>query len=98
MVSAALRKEFGHARSATKTVMHWTGASERTVKNWFAGTEAPTSEHLIGLVCHSDSVLAGFLQICGRAPSISLDRLDKVRSVLLEAVRFLEAAGQDLVN
>jgi hypothetical protein len=96
MISAALRKDLGHVRGAAKTVMQWTGASERTVKNWLAGVEAPTSEHLISLVRHSDSVLVGFLQICGRAQGVSLDRLHRVRSILHEATQCLEEIGNGL--
>jgi hypothetical protein len=35
-IAAALRDDLGGTHQATKTVMRWTGASERTVKNWFS--------------------------------------------------------------
>jgi hypothetical protein len=54
MVSAALRVDLGKTRNAAKIVMRWTGASESTVKNWFAGTKGPSGEHLVTLVRHSD--------------------------------------------
>jgi hypothetical protein len=45
MVSAALRNDLGKTHRAAKTVMHWTGVSERTVKHWFAGTGAERASH-----------------------------------------------------
>ena len=40
-VAAALHAELGDSHQAIKTVMRWTGANERTVKNWFAGVMGP---------------------------------------------------------
>jgi hypothetical protein len=51
-VALALRDALGDSHRAIKIVMRWTGASERTVKNWFAGTRGPRGEHLISLVRH----------------------------------------------
>ena len=56
MVSAALRKDLGKTHRANKTVMRWTGARERTVTNWLAGTKGPSGEHLVTLLRHSQSV------------------------------------------
>ena len=44
----------------------WTGANEKTVKNWFAGRYGPSGEHLAVLVRHSDEVLNAFLVMAGR--------------------------------
>jgi hypothetical protein len=33
-IAAALKEELGDTHRATKTVMRWTGAGERTAKNW----------------------------------------------------------------
>jgi len=63
VISAALRKELGNTHCAAKTVMQWTGASERTVKYWFAGTKGPSGEHLVMLAHHSDTVLTEFLPL-----------------------------------
>ena len=41
VVAAALRAELGDSHQAIKTVMRWTGANERTVKNWFAAGSGP---------------------------------------------------------
>ena len=34
LIADALRQEHGNTHRAVKTIMHWTGASERSVKNW----------------------------------------------------------------
>lgn len=60
-IAIALKNELGLTRRAIKTVMAWTGASERTVKHWFAGTHGPRGQHLIALARHSDAVLSYFL-------------------------------------
>ena len=90
MVSAALRKDLGKTHRAAKTVMHWTGASERTVKHWFAGTRGPSGEHLMTLVRHSDPVLVAFLLMAGREHRVSRDKLIEVRGKLNEVIRSFE--------
>ncbi|HRO12141.1 XRE family transcriptional regulator [Amaricoccus sp.] len=62
----ALRLELGSTHRATKTVMRWIGASERTVKYWFAGERGPSGEHLILLARHSDMVFHMVLLQTGR--------------------------------
>jgi hypothetical protein len=49
VVAAGLRRELGDTHQAIKTVMKWTGANERTVKNWLGGRYGPNGEHLIDL-------------------------------------------------
>ncbi len=66
MVATALHRDVGGTHRATKTVMQWTGASERTVKNWFAGTKGPSGKHLIALMSHSNTVMLGVLALAGR--------------------------------
>jgi len=65
-MSAALRRGLGNTQHATKTVMRWTGASERAVKHWFAGTRGPSGEYLAMLAHHCDAVLQEFLSLAGR--------------------------------
>jgi hypothetical protein len=54
--------------------MKWTGANERTVKNWFSGITGPSGEHLIELVSQSDAVLEAFLGIAGRGDFLDTKR------------------------
>jgi hypothetical protein len=80
-IATALRQELGPTHQAIKTAMRWTGASERTVKYWFAGTGGPSGEHLIALARHSNAVLDVFLLLAGR-PRHSV------------ALRVMEASGK----
>jgi hypothetical protein len=65
-IAAALRKELGTTHQAVKSAMRWTGASERTVKYWFAGSRGPSGRHLIALAACSDVILELFLAQAGR--------------------------------
>ncbi|MTJ05876.1 MAG: XRE family transcriptional regulator [Sediminimonas qiaohouensis] len=65
-MALALHVELGETHRAIKMAMRWTGASERTVKYWFAGERGPRGDHLIALVQHSDAVLYVVLALAGR--------------------------------
>jgi len=66
VIAATLRRELGESRAGVKTVEGWTGANEKTIKNWFAGKYGPSGEHLVAVVRHSDEVLIAFLAMAGR--------------------------------
>jgi len=82
VIAMALREQLGTSHQAIKTAMRWTGAGERTVKNWFAATNGPSGEHLVALVRHSDAVLAVFLAMSGRPNAIMGSKLAQGCSVL----------------
>ena len=65
-IADTLRCELGPTHQAIKTVMRWTGASERTAKYWLSGDRGPSGEHLIRLAQHSDAVLITTLTMAGR--------------------------------
>ena len=65
-IARALHEELGGTHRAIKMAMRWTGASERTVKYWFAGDRGPSGDHLISLARHSDAVLCVVLALAGR--------------------------------
>jgi hypothetical protein len=94
MIAVALRNDLGRTHAAAKTVMQWTGASERTVRSWFAGTKGPSSEHLMTLARHSDPVFFAFLTLSGREQPIPLRHLGELREMLLEAARSLDEVVQ----
>jgi hypothetical protein len=48
-IAAALSIELGNSHRAVKTVMRWTGANERTVKNWLLGAV----DHAASICCLS---------------------------------------------
>lgn len=60
LISATLRAELGSTHRALKTIMRWTGASERSAKHWFAGTHGPSGDHLVALARHFDALLKVF--------------------------------------
>ena len=91
-VAAALHRELGGTHQAAKRTMRWTGASERTAKNWIAGSHGPSGEHLISLMRHSDEVLAGILSLAGRGEAIAAMRLVEVRERLKKVLQQIDVA------
>ena len=53
-IAAALRRAHGDSRAGAKTVAAWTGANEKTAKNWFSGTYGSSGAHLVALARHSE--------------------------------------------
>lgn len=90
-VACALKSEVGATHQAVKIVMRWTGAGERTVKNWFAGTSGPSGEHLVNLIRHSDHVLEAMLLLGGRQRVAGAQKLIGVRNKLAETVQQIDA-------
>jgi hypothetical protein len=86
VVAAGLRKELGDTHQAIKTIMKWTGANERTVKNWLGGRYGPNGGHLIDLLRNSDEVLDAFLRLTGREELIVVKELVTVHKTLAEAL------------
>lgn len=89
-IAAALRAELGSTHQAAKTVIRWTGASERTVKHWFAGTHGPSGDHLVQLMANSDEVLKVLLVRAGRRGSLSGAKVVELQKYLLDALKCLE--------
>lgn len=93
-ISAALRRSHGDSRAGAKIVASWTGANEKTVKNWFAGRYGPSGAHLVSLARHSDEVLGAFLALAGRQDlmvAMKLAAAEHAIEELLVAVRQLGA-------
>lgn len=93
-IAAALHRSLGDSRAGAKIVASWTGANEKTVKNWFAGRYGPSGEHLVSLVRHSDEVLETFLAAAGRQGlmvALKLASAECAIEELLVAVRQLGA-------
>src|SRR3954464_12210791 len=78
-IAEALASELKGTRRAIKTVTRWTGASERTVKNWVSGRRVPSGQHLIALVGKSDALLERILVSAGRGSVIEIRRLDALK-------------------
>lgn len=83
-IAAALQRSLGSGRARIKIVAGWTGANERTVKNWFSGLYGPSGEHLVGLVRHSDEVLEAFLSMAERQNLLATTKLVTIEHAILE--------------
>ncbi|WP_181299057.1 hypothetical protein [Pseudomonas sp. Q2-TVG4-2] len=90
-LAKALRAELGATHQATKTLMRWTNANERTVKNWMAGTSGPRGEHLVALIRHSDLALAAILCMAERPFAGTVLELPLLRRKLQAAVEGIDA-------
>ena len=64
-IASALEKTLQHGERRIKTIAGWTGANERTVKNWLSGKYGPCGTHLIVLMRCSDEVLNAVLSMVG---------------------------------
>ncbi len=89
-ISEALKSELRDSPSAIKIIMRWTGAKERTVKNWVAGTHGPSGEYLIVLAHHSHAVMLAFHQLAGRSESACDPRMGMIRKKLTEALDVID--------
>ena len=89
-IAAALRGELGDTHQAIKIVMRWTGAGERSAKNWLGGTRGPTGEHLLSLIRHSDEVLNAVLRLSGREAVLPQMSLHHQRSGLVKIIENID--------
>lgn len=89
-IADALRTELGQSHRATKTLMKWTGASDRTAKNWLSGCCGPRGGHLVRLARESDTVLATLLALAGRHQHMLGADLLSIRSGLVSALAVVD--------
>lgn len=82
-ISAVLKFELQQGASI-KTIMKWTGASERTVKVWLTGASGPRGDHLMNLLAASDSILERVLALTGREPILQREHLRELQSQLTD--------------
>ena len=83
-IALALKSELKDRNSRAKLVAGWTGANERTVKNWILGRYAPCGRHLVVLAQHSDQVLNAILSMAGRQDLLLARNVEDLRQKLLE--------------
>ena len=83
-IAAALKSELRDRNSRAKLVAGWTGASERTVKNWIIGRYAPCGRHLMVLAQHSDQVLIAILSMAGRQDFLLGPKMENLRRKVFE--------------
>lgn len=90
-IAMALHTELGGTHQATKTLMRWTNANEKTVKNWMAGSSGPSGKHLVALVKHSDLALAAFLGMAGRPQALTASELPVLRQKLQTVIEGIDS-------
>jgi hypothetical protein len=89
-IAYALRSELGATHQAVKIIMRWTGAGERTVKNWLAGISGPSGEHLVALIRNSDNVLRVLLAMAGRPHTLAAQLIGDLRSHLVQTLDHID--------
>ncbi len=88
-IAGALRAELGDTHRAVKIVIAWTGANERTVKNWFAGVSGPSGDHLVAVIRHSDDVLEALMLLAGRKHAATVRKLVGARDTLVAMLEMI---------
>ena len=83
-IAAALKDELKDRNSRAKLVAGWTGANERTVKNWILGRYGPCGRHLVVLAQHSDKVLNAILTMADRRDLLLVQKADELRRMVSE--------------
>jgi len=81
-IAEALRREYVGRSGAVKIVARLTGANERAVKNWFAGKNGPSGEHLVVLAQHCGQVLEAFLLLAARGELVTATKIVEVKDRL----------------
>ncbi len=90
-IATALRAEFGGSHHTVKTVMQWTGANERTVKNWLSAKGGPRGEHLICLLRYSEKVLEVVMQLSKREQIVAGKAILDARNMLADVVKKIDS-------
>jgi hypothetical protein len=83
-IASALKSELKNHNSRAKLVAGWTGANERTVKNWILGRYAPCGRHLVVLAQHSDQVLNAILSMADRQDLLLARKAEDLRRKVFE--------------
>ena len=90
VIAETLRETYGRSGRSIKTVMAYTGAGERAVKNWFGGKNGPNGKNLVELVRHSDEVLEALLLMAGRENILAGKLLVDARDKLVEMLEIID--------
>jgi hypothetical protein len=94
-IAETLHKAFGGTARSIKTVMAYTDAGERTVKNWFEARNGPNGENLIELIRHSDEVLEAVLVMAGRRDILAGKLLLDSRDTLVKMLGIIDQLKAD---
>jgi DNA-binding transcriptional regulator YiaG len=89
-ISGALRAELGDTHQAVKKLARWTGANERTVKNWLSGRCGPSGKHLVLIIQNSDTAANALFRLTRREPIVASLKISQAHQFLANAVKELE--------
>ncbi|GAB3266068.1 hypothetical protein GCM10027296_43580 [Chitinimonas naiadis] len=89
-IAEAIQRELGASRGAAKTLMRWTGVSERTAKNWMAAKRGPSGVDLLCLARHSDEVLRAMLILIGKPTLSTAVGTNQAKLLLVQAIKLLQ--------
>ena len=92
VIGKTLREELGSKQMAAIIVARWTGANEKTAKNWLARTRCPSGPHLISLARESEAVMAALLILAKRELNVSALSLISLKAGLMYAVNAIDEA------
>jgi hypothetical protein len=62
--------------------MKWTGANERTARNWLSGRIGPNGKHLVLLCKESDAVWQAIVRVSGRRSDLAVPGLGSMAKTL----------------
>lgn len=94
-VRDALKRESRSTPHLIKKVGQWTGARERTIKNWLAGTCGPRGEHLLLLAFHSNDVFEVILALTERDRNIAKPKLRTICEEMTRSLRIFRDLMED---
>jgi hypothetical protein len=94
-IALALKSELKDRSSRAKLVAGWTGANERTVKNWILGRYAPCGRHLVVLAQHSDQVLNAILSMADRQDLLLAPKVEDLRRKVYELAAIMGRPDPD---
>lgn len=97
-ISDALKAELGTSVNAAKQIQRWTGAADRTARNWLNGTVGPRGHHLMELAQESDAVLAAVITMMRRPELALAPDLHAVEVALAKASGALEVLRRQSVR
>lgn len=94
-VREALKRESRSTPHLIKKIRQWTGAGERTIKNWLDGTCGPRGEHLLLLAYYSDGVFEAILALTERDRNIAKPKLQTICDEMARSLRILRDLMED---
>lgn len=89
VISLALMRARSDRQVSIKNVANWTGANERTVKNWFSGRFGPSGDHLMVLANHCDEVMEAIIRMSGHGSFSVCLRLEVAEKSLVAALKLV---------